>query len=77
MRQNPHVRICGGPGSATTLVYPTAFLHGLTPFVLPFLSSQSLMYPRRPRPGTNRTALKARRTVGPAAVLSPTPYLIR
>ena len=24
MRQNPHVRICGGPGSATTLVYPTA-----------------------------------------------------
>ena len=25
MRQNPHVRICGGAGSATTLVYPTAF----------------------------------------------------
>ena len=25
MRQNPHVRICGGPGSATTLVYPTPF----------------------------------------------------
>ena len=25
MRQNPHVRICGGPGSATTLVYPTVF----------------------------------------------------
>ena len=24
MRQNPHVRICGRPGSATTLVYPTA-----------------------------------------------------
>ena len=24
MRQNPHVRICGGAGSATTLVYPTA-----------------------------------------------------
>ena len=23
MRQNPHVRICGGPGSATTLAYPT------------------------------------------------------
>ena len=23
MRQNPHVRICGGPGSAMTLVYPT------------------------------------------------------
>ena len=23
MRQNPHVRICGGPGSATTLVYLT------------------------------------------------------
>ena len=23
---NPHVRICGGPGSATTLVYPTANL---------------------------------------------------
>ena len=26
MRQNPHVRICGGPGSATTLVYPTLHL---------------------------------------------------
>ena len=26
MRQNPHVRICGGPGSATTLVYPTSRL---------------------------------------------------
>ena len=26
MRQNPHVRICGGPGSATTLVYPTGEL---------------------------------------------------
>ena len=25
MRQNPHVRICGGLGSATALVYPTAF----------------------------------------------------
>ena len=29
MRQNPHVRICGGPGSATTLVYPTADLGGV------------------------------------------------
>ena len=29
MRQNPHVRICGGPGSATTLVYPTAAHHRL------------------------------------------------
>ena len=27
MRQNPHVRICGGPGSATTLVYPTKKRH--------------------------------------------------
>ena len=27
MRQNPHVRICGGPGSETTLVYPTAGQH--------------------------------------------------
>ena len=27
MRQNPHVRICGGPGSATTLVYPTVGRH--------------------------------------------------
>ena len=25
MRQNPHVRICGGPGSATTLAYPTSW----------------------------------------------------
>ena len=30
MRQNPHVRICGGPGSATTLVYPTAGKGGST-----------------------------------------------
>ena len=30
MRQNPHVRICGGPGSATTLVYPTDFTDVLT-----------------------------------------------
>ena len=29
MRQNPHVRICGGPGSATTLVYPTAAIRCL------------------------------------------------
>ena len=29
MRQNPHVRICGGPGSATTLVYPTEFQPGV------------------------------------------------
>ena len=28
MRQNPHVRICGGPGSATTLVYPTPSVRG-------------------------------------------------
>ncbi len=30
MRQNPHVRICGGPGSATTLVYPTNSRYGRT-----------------------------------------------
>ena len=29
MRQNPHVRICGGPGSATTLVYPTLQKYGV------------------------------------------------
>ena len=29
MRQNPHVRICGGPGSATTLVYPTVHRRGV------------------------------------------------
>ena len=29
-QQNPHVRICGGPGSATTLVYPTAPREGLS-----------------------------------------------
>ena len=29
MRQNPHVRICGGPGSATTLVYPTLQSRGV------------------------------------------------
>ena len=27
MRKNPHVRICGGLGSATTLVYPTTTGH--------------------------------------------------
>ena len=27
MRKNPHVRICGGLGSATTLVYPTFNTH--------------------------------------------------
>ena len=27
MRKNPHVRICGGLGSATTLVYPTLERH--------------------------------------------------
>ncbi len=31
MRQNPHVRICGGPGSATTLVYPTVSGRGRRP----------------------------------------------
>ena len=31
MRQNPHVRICGGPGSATTLVYPTIKSPQVTP----------------------------------------------
>ena len=30
MRKNPHVRICGGLGSATTLVYPTDAQTGLT-----------------------------------------------
>ena len=36
MRQNPHVRICGGPGSATTLVYPTALCRelGINPVTL-------------------------------------------
>ncbi len=28
MRKNPHVRICGGLGSATTLVYPTEEMTG-------------------------------------------------
>ena len=31
MRKNPHVRICGGLGSATTLVYPTANHPGVSP----------------------------------------------
>ena len=33
MRQNPHVRICGGPGSATTLVYPTLVRRHVDPNV--------------------------------------------
>ena len=32
MRQNPHVRICGGPGSATTLVYPTVASRRVSPW---------------------------------------------
>ena len=43
MRQNPHVRICGGPGSATTLVYPTKIINQV---------SQSLRY-FRPHPVSN------------------------
>ena len=32
MRKNPHVRICGGLGSVTALVYPTGFKpHGNVP----------------------------------------------
>ena len=31
MRKNPHVRICGGLGSATTLVYPTVIRRERTP----------------------------------------------
>ena len=41
MRKNPHVRICGGLGSATTLVYPT--LSSRT------ASSGSMAHPLRPR----------------------------
>ena len=37
MRQNPHVRICGGPGSATTLVYPTVPSHRPHEFLDQFL----------------------------------------
>ena len=39
MRQNPHVRICGGPGSATTLVYPTLVRRGA---VTVWLSSEAV-----------------------------------
>ena len=35
MRKNPHVRICGGLGSATTLVYPT--LAGLQRYLVFFV----------------------------------------
>ena len=47
MRQNPHVRICGGPGSATTLVYPTAIRRGwcraLTPLYVKTLLQAAWM----------------------------------
>ena len=43
MRQNPHVRICGGPGSASTLVYPT--IRGQRS---PALSAAMLSSPRSP-----------------------------
>ena len=37
MRQKPHVRICVGPGSATTLVYPTSIVWGVSELGFPFL----------------------------------------
>ncbi len=38
MRKNPHVRICGGLGSATTLVYPTLLVRQAE-YDQPFISS--------------------------------------
>ena len=43
MRQNPHVRICGGPGSATTLVYPTNFRYAVDP-ARPWLGRSPLQF---------------------------------
>ena len=37
MRKDPHVRICGGLGSATTLVYPTGTLRTHLPHILAFI----------------------------------------
>ncbi len=54
MRQNPHVRICGGPGSATTLVYPTQRGYDVGD-----AASHSSSFDQRRRPETFFTAMAA------------------
>ena len=60
MRQNPHVRICGGPGSATTLVYPTP-----NPAVL-----AQLLHLLAPRRLSRQRSGRRRVGRGPAPILS-------
>ena len=56
MRQNPHVRICGGPGSATTLVYPTGPRRESRQFRYAFV----VVGPRWQSPGPYRIERRAR-----------------
>ena len=42
MRKNPHVRICGGLGSATTLVYPTSITGRGEGFPVSFAEARAL-----------------------------------
>ena len=57
MRQNPHVRICGGPGSATTLVYPTV----LWPFLRP-LVTEATAKGSTPESGAGKGSQRSRET---------------
>ena len=52
---NPHVRICGGPGSATTLVYPTEVARGGAPAIVEAAG-------RHPSGQAVRHAVRQRRT---------------
>ena len=60
MRKNPHVRICGGLGSATTLVYPTTsqcdniFIFGITEEPDDDPDQTRTLAARPPSPASNR-----------------------
>ena len=62
MRKNPHVRICGGLGSATTLVYPTHTPPG-------FLTSGCESVQLCVRPSTDHAPLPAAPSVVEARVV--------
>ena len=66
MRKNPHVRICGGLGSATTLVYPTAS----NAMTIPMATGPSLLAPTELVPTPSLVVLiGAERVTADAALL--------